>query len=303
VFYVLTSLISVKYLSNKSGTLKTLVIFKRSPKIKAVERFTVYVVDFEGSLATGILEYGLVGIDSIEGIFSAEGAFCKNRGRISDAEFAQHHISEERVAGYEDFINVVPRFAELRAKSFFCAHNAAFENALLNSYCPVVLNTYGVCAGSQAFWGPWLDTCVLYKKYFKKVLQGTSRARGARKTTVDVGCTDANGGSDDESNTSQFSLSENASYAYRSKVLPSVSLQTLIDGCGLTDVLNNLGERFCPPDRRHWHAALYDALACALLFLNFIRSEAGRGKTLLQLLHESASEATAEALRQPTLFH
>ena len=272
-----------------------------------MERFTVYVVDFEGSLATGILEYGLVGIDSIEGVFSAEGAFCKNRGRISDAEFAQHHISEERVAGYEDFINVVPRFAELRAKSFFCAHNAAFENALLNSYCPVVLNTYGVGAGSQAFWGPWLDTCVLYKKYFKKVLRGkilsSKQTSSKQKITVDVGAADEEGMSGNEGGTSQSSFPDDASYVHRSQALPSVGLQTLIDGCDLAEVLNSLGERFCPPDRRHWHAALYDALACALLFLNFIRSEAGCGKTLSQLLHESASEATAEALRQPTLFH
>ena len=300
--YVLTSLISVKYLSNKAYILKTLVIFKRSSKIKAVERFTVYVVDFEGSLATGILEYGLVGIDSIEGIFSAEGAFCKNRGRISDAEFAQHHISEERVAGYEDFINVVPRFLELRRKGFFCAHNAAFENALLNSYCPVVLNACSVASGSQASWEPWLDTCVLYKKYFKKVLR-VKIPLFAQKKTVDVDNTDAEGGSDNECGASQSSFPDDVSYVYRSRVLPSVGLQTLIDGCGLTEVLNNLGERFCPPDRRHWHAALYDALACALLFLNFIRSEAGCGKTLPQLLHESASKATAEVLRQPTLFH
>lgn len=269
-----------------------------------MERFTVYVVDFEGSLATGILEYGLVGIDSIEGIFSAETAFCKNRGRISDAEFAQHRISEERVARCEDFIDVVPKFVELRRGGFFCAHNAAFENALLNSYCPVVLNTYGVGAGSQAFWGPWLDTCVLYKKYFKKVLRGKIPSLTHRKT---IDNTDAEGMSGDEGGTLQPSLSDNlsddASCIYRSQALPSVSLQTLIDGCGLTEVLNNLGERFCPPDRRHYHAALYDALACALLFLNFIRSEAGHGKTLPQLLHESASEATAEALRQPMLFY
>lgn len=265
-----------------------------------MERFTVYAVDFEGSLATGILEYGLVGIDSVDGIFSIETAFCKNRGRISDVEFAQHHISEERVAKYEDFINAVPKFVELRAKSFFCAHNAAFENALLNSYCPVVLNTYGVASGAQASWGPWLDTCVLYKKYFKKVLRGKILSFAREKN---VGDTDMKDGSDNECGTSQSSFPDDASYVYRSKVLPSVGLQTLIDGCGLTEVLNNLGERFCPPDRRHWHAALYDALACALLFLNFIRSEAGCGKTLPQLLHESASEATAEALRQPTLFH
>ena len=267
--YVSISLISLKYLSNKAYTPKTLVIFKRSSKIKAVERFTVYVADFEGSLATGILEYGLVGIDSVDGIFSAETAFCKNRGRISDTEFAQHHISEEQVAKCGDFINVVPKFVELRAESFFCAHNAAFENALLNSYCPVVLNTYGVGAGSQAFWGPWLDTCVLYKKYFKKVLRGKNSFVRTEKNCR-CGDTDAEGASHKESGASQS---------------------------------NNLGERFCPPDRRHWHAALYDALACALLFLNFIRSEAGHGKTLPQLLHESASEATAEALRQPTLFH
>ena len=266
-----------------------------------MERFTVYVVDFEGSLATGILEYGLVGIDSVGGIFSAESAFCKNRGCISGAEFAQHHISEERVAKYEDFINAVPKFVELRAKSFFCAHNAAFENALLNSYCPVVLNACSVASGSQASWGPWLDTCVLYKKYFKKVLRGKIPS-SARKITVDVGDSNAKDASGNESGVLQSSLSDDASHMYHSLALPSVSLQTLIDGCGLRDVLNNLGERFCPPDRRHYHAALYDALACALLFLNFIRSEAGRRKTLPQLLHESASEATAEALRQPTLF-
>ena len=266
-----------------------------------MERFTVYVVDFEGSLATGILEYGLVGIDSVGGIFSAESAFCKNRGRISDAEFVQHHISEERVAKYEDFINVVPKFVELRRKGFFCAHNAAFENSLLNSYCPVVLKTQGGASDSSS-WGPWLDTCVLYKRYFKKVLRGKIPL-SAQKKTADVGDADAKDASGNESDMSHHSFSDDASYIYRSQALPSVGLQTLINGCGLTEVLNNLGERFCPPDRRHWHTALYDALACALLFLNFIRSEAGRGKTLMQLLHESASEATAEALRQPTLFH
>ena len=265
-----------------------------------MERFTIYAVDFEGSLATGILEYGLVGIDSIEGIFSAESAFCKNRGRVSDAEFAQHHISEERVAKYEDFINIVPRFVELRRKGFFCAHNAAFENSLLNSYCPVVLKAYGGGASDSSSWGPWLDTCVLYKRYFKKVLRGEIYSFAQEKAVSD---TDAEGDSGDEGSTSQSSFPDDASYMHRSLVLPSVGLQILIDGCDLAEVLNNLGERFCPPDRRHWHAALYDALACALLFLNFIRSEAGHGKTLPQLLHESASEATAEALRQPTLFH
>ena len=205
------------------------------------------------------------------------------------------------MARYEDFINIVPRFVELRKNGFFCAHNAVFENSLLNSYCPVVLKTQGGASGSSS-WGPWLDTCVLHKKYFKKVLRGKNSFVHTEENCR-CGDTDAEGGSGNECSTSQSSFSDDTSYVYRSKALPSVSLQTLIEGCGLGDVLNNLGERFCPPDRRHWHAALYDALACALLLLNFIRSEAGHGKTLPQLLHESASEETAEALRQPTLFH
>ena len=147
---------------------KIFVIFRWFSKIILLERFTIYAVDFEGSLATGILEYGLVGIDSVAGVFSAEGAFCKNKGRISDAEFARHHISEREVAQCTDFINVIPRFVELRKKCFFCAHNAVFENTLLNAYCPVVLNAHSVGSGSQTSWGPWLDTYMLYKKYFKK---------------------------------------------------------------------------------------------------------------------------------------
>ncbi|MBR1843399.1 MAG: 3'-5' exonuclease, partial [Opitutales bacterium] len=183
-----------------------------------MERFTVYVVDFEGSLATGILEYGLVGIDSIEGIFSAETAFCKNRGRISDAEFAQHHISEERVARCEDFINVVPKFVELRKGGFFCAHNAAFENALLNSYCPVVLNACSVGAGSQASCGPWLDTCVLYKKYVKQVLWGQIPSIARGQTVGDI---DAEGALHKEGGASQSSFPDDVSYVYRSQALPS----------------------------------------------------------------------------------
>lgn len=265
-----------------------------------MERFIIYAVDFEGSLATGILEYGLVGIDSVAGIFSAEGAFCKNKGRISDAEFARHHISEREVAQCTDFINVIPRFVELRKKCFFCAHNAVFENTLLNAYCPVVLNAHSVGSGSQTSWGPWLDTYVLYKKYFKKVLRKTIFFPEPKEIS---GSTNAERGTHDGSGAFRSSLSDDMSYMCRSSALPSVSLQTLIDGCGLQAVLDRLGERFCPPNRRHYHAALYDALACAVLFLNFIRSEAVPTKTLQGLLRESASNAQCELLRQPTLFH
>ena len=275
--------------------MKTLVIVRKPLRMEMVDRFTVYAVDFEGSLATGILEYGLVGIDSVDGIFSAETAFCKNRGRILDAEYAHHHISAQQVAKNADFTNIVPRFLELRTKCFFCAHNAAFENALLNSYCPVVLNAYSIGSGVQSSWEPWLDTYGLYKKYFKKTFR-KSIASCSPKSAVSVGACEAGEEKSFRQQTSSVSQS------YRSHGLPSGNLQTLIDGCRLQGVLDDLSDRFCPASRRHYHGALYDALACALLFLNFIRSEETQTKTLPKLLQESASEAASEALQQPTLF-
>lgn len=228
---------------------------------KNVEPFVTYVIDFEGSVTAGVLEYGWVGLDSIHGIFSAETAFCKNRTDIPASESALHQIYAQQVSDCPDFMTVLPRLMDLRALYFFCAHQAAFENTLLQLYCPVILKARSILDNPQPSWSPWIDTCILYKKYFQKMCGKRSSA-----------C-------------------EN-----------SVTLQALIELCGLSKILQQVGDRFCPPARRHYHCALWDALACALLLLHFIRQEEIQTKTLTWLLQESSSLPKAQQLRQPPLF-
>lgn len=49
--------------------------------------------------------------------------------------------------------------------------------------------------------------------------------------------------------------------------LESAKLSAAIDAFSLRERLDALAEKFCPPRRRKWHCAPYDALACALLLL------------------------------------
>jgi DNA polymerase-3 subunit epsilon len=47
--------------------------------------------------------------------------------------------------------------------------------------------------------------------------------------------------------------------------LASYGLMDLIQSCSLQDPLRQVASKYCPPDRAHPHAALYDALAASLL--------------------------------------
>lgn len=212
-----------------------------------MEDFTVYVLDFEGSLKTGVLEYGLVGLTAKKGIFFSETKLCKNRENISASETACHGICAKELVNCEDFSCEIEKFVRLREKAFFCAHNAAFEDTLLSAYCPIVPNAYHIGFSQERRWFPWLDTLFLYKKYVKN-----------------QGC----------------------------------GLRELIEVCGLWNILQQLGEKFCPDGRKNFHNALFDSLACALLFLNFIRSDIFKGKSLAWLIEQSSPKEEAMDMKQ-----
>ncbi len=210
----------------------------------------IYVIDFEGSLKSGILEYGIVGVSLENGIFFTQTKLCKNRQSISNDETACHGIDAHLVEKCKDFSIYIETFLELRSKAYFCAHNAIFENTLLKSYCPVVLHAYGLPDVKQNHWGPWLDTYFLYKKFFN--------------TTC--------------------------------------SLSQLIQNCNLSGILFQLAEKFCPPQRKYFHCALFDAIACTILLLNFVRNESIGAKDLGWLLKESNSRRFNQQMQQADLF-
>ena len=80
------------------------------------------------------------------------------------------------------------------------------------------------------------------------------------------------------------------------------TVEQLIQFCNLSEILSQLSGKFCPEGRRKFHCALFDALACALLFLNFIRSEEVIGKNLLYLLQQSSPKDLSEDLKQQKLW-
>jgi DNA polymerase-3 subunit epsilon len=85
--------------------------------------------------------------------------------------------------------------------------------------------------------------------------------------------------------------------------LDSGRLEALIAALGLQARLDALALEHCPPDRRRYHAALYDALAGALLLIALAEDPQIGGLTLLQLLSLSTLDpGRRAALQQRELF-
>jgi DNA polymerase III epsilon subunit-like protein len=80
-------------------------------------------------------------------------------------------------------------------------------------------------------------------------------------------------------------------------------LEELIVACNLQSELDALAAQYCPPDRRRFHAALYDALAGALLLLALLRQPPFAKATIPWLLQMSTLDADKRgAMQQRGLF-
>jgi len=80
-------------------------------------------------------------------------------------------------------------------------------------------------------------------------------------------------------------------------------LEELIAACGLQAGLDALAKAHCPADRRHYHAALYDALAGALLLRALLSRPEMAAATIPWLLQMSTLDGgKRDALRQGDLF-
>ena len=83
----------------------------------------------------------------------------------------------------------------------------------------------------------------------------------------------------------------------------SNQLQSLVEACGLQAELDALALAHCPVTRRFYHAALYDALAGALLLLVLLRRPEFADATIPWLLQRSTADAQKRAgLQQGDLF-
>ena len=209
----------------------------------------IHVIDFEGNLTSGILEYGVV---SVQGgsIQRVETRLCGPIGRIRPADTAIHGINASTVAAEDPFSVEFERFAKLREAGPLCAHYAQAENTLIKATWPYPRTSPDFARPGAAVteWGPWIDTGRLYTQLFP--------------------------------------------------TLPSGKLEDLVTMFQLTARLAELAEVHCRPSRRFFHAALYDALAAALLLLALGERPEFRCVTLAWLLQMSTANAEKRAALQ-----
>jgi DNA polymerase-3 subunit epsilon len=200
----------------------------------------IFVIDFEGSPTSGIVEYGLITLERGE-ITETRTRFCRAKAPIDPHEYRCHGIRYEETLSTLPFAADGEMFLRCRKAGPFAAHNALFEDRLLNEAYPVPEKIPRFLPFTRPFggWGPWMDTCFLYRRCFP-----------------------------------------------HSKPF---HLQNLICTFGGQATLDKLAEKHCPPNRRRYHCALFDALACAVLLLNLLRHEALHSMTLEWLLIHSAN--------------
>lgn len=214
----------------------------------------IFFVDFEGSRASGILEYGVVTVLGGK-IEAARTRLCRAAGQVRREDVAVHGLEADALVGHAPFSDDWEYFAALRECGPLAAHYAGVENALLKSVWPYPRRSPDFARpGAEAIdWGPWVDTARLYAQLYPG--------------------------------------------------LPSGALQVLVGACDLQSELDGLAAQHCPSERRRYHAALYDALAGALLLSSLASYAPVASLSIRQLLALSTLDGgKRDMLQQGTLF-
>jgi DNA polymerase-3 subunit epsilon len=215
---------------------------------------SIYFVDFEGSRASGILEYGVAEVLGGK-IIGTNTRLCRAIGRVRAEDVAVHGLEEKALAGHAPFSDEWDYFAGLRERGPLAAHYAGVENGLLKSVWPYPRSSPDFARPGERVieWGPWIDSARLYAQFYPQ--------------------------------------------------LDSGRLESLVTACGLQPELDEQAQAHCPPERRRYHAALYDALAGALLLASLARQPQLAGLTVMQLLAFSTLDGEKrDALQQRNLF-
>ena len=214
----------------------------------------VFFIDFEGSRAAGVLEYGVATVLGGR-VTESRTRLCRATGRVRPEDSALHGLREDDVSAQAPFADDFGLFAGLREHGPFAAHHAGVENGLLKSVWPYPRTSPDFARpGKRATeWGPWIDTRTLYAQLYP--------------------------------------------------TLVSLKLASLIEACRLQSELDALAAAHCPSGRRRYHAALYDALAGALLLASLAREPWLAELGAEQLLALSALQPERrDAMQQGTLF-
>jgi len=214
----------------------------------------IFFVDFEGSRASGILEFGVAEV--LRGrVVATRTRLCRSVGPVREEDAAVHGLRESALREHAPFSEEWAYFLGLRERGPLAAHYSGVENGLLKSVWPYprAVPDFARPGASVVDWGPWVDSARLCAELLPAA--GSGR------------------------------------------------LEAMVAAAGLQAELDALAAEHCPADRRRYHAALYDALAGALLLTFLARDPRAAGLSMMQLLALSTLDPVRrDALRQGELF-
>ncbi len=130
-------------------------------------RVTVHMLDFEGSAASGVVEYGIVTLRA--GVVAeVETALCRPSGEIPEQDRMVHGLEARDTVGRPPFAALYGRFVALRRTGILAAHNRHAENAFLKAAWPLppAVPDWRGGAGTAQEWGPWIDTLAIYRAVY-----------------------------------------------------------------------------------------------------------------------------------------
>lgn len=126
----------------------------------------IAVLDFEGEVSSGVVEFGVVVIKGSQ-IISTKTEQCRPTGQLNVKKIGIHGLRHNDLMVLDSFRNKQEFFIELRnSVDLFCAHHASVEKNLLKNawpYRPIRSENQNLD------WGPWADTLCLYKKLYPDI--------------------------------------------------------------------------------------------------------------------------------------
>ena len=134
---------------------------------------SIHFIDFEGSTASGILEFGVVTLKG-GAITDTRTRLCRATGRVAAEDTALHGLDEPALRDTAPFKDEWEYFAGLRESGPLAAHFAHAENHLLKSVWAYPRNApdFARPGKTATEWGPWIDTGRLYPQFFPQLGDG-----------------------------------------------------------------------------------------------------------------------------------
>lgn len=128
----------------------------------------IHVIDFEGSVRSGIVEYGVATLFGGE-IVDAATRLCSVREPIPAEESDVHGIFDEDVRDCAPIEADWEFFRDLRRSGLLGSHHAPAEIGMLGAVWPRPGNVPDFSLKNFPpvnDWGPWVDTCRIAQTWF-----------------------------------------------------------------------------------------------------------------------------------------